>query len=272
MKSLKRIPFLKIPDPLRDIVQFTQVCIDDYDQAEKSGEGRQTSDFLTFLRLEEKKNKENMPHRDLINHLSNNLLAGSDTTAISLRAILYYIIQNPKSYQRLQEEIDEADRAGKLSKIVTYAESLNLPYLQVVMKEAMRCHPGVSYPLERLVPEVGAELCGAKLRPGTVVGINPVVVHHNTEIFGSDAALFRPERWLEADSEKLKVMERTLLTFGTGARSCIGKNISIMEMGKFVPQILREFNLHWASKTPEWQVNTYWFAKQSNFFVKFESR
>ena len=80
------------------------------------------------------------------------------------------------------------------------------------MKEAMRCHPGVSYPLERLVPEGGTELCGVKLRAGTVVGINPVVVHHNTEVYGSDAAIFRPERWLEADPERVKFMDRTLLT------------------------------------------------------------
>mgnify|MGYP001588073671 CR=1 FL=1 len=76
----------------------------------------------------------------------------------------------------------------------------------------MRCHPGVSYPLERLVPVGDTELCGRKLRAGTVVGINPVVVHHNTEVYGPDAALFRPERWLEADPERLKVMDRTLLT------------------------------------------------------------
>jgi hypothetical protein len=79
------------------------------------------------------------------------------------------------------------------------------------MKEAMRLHPGVSYPLERLVPEGGAALCGRNLREGTNVGINPVVVHQNREIFGDDAAEFRPERWLEADSEQTKIMERTLL-------------------------------------------------------------
>jgi hypothetical protein len=80
------------------------------------------------------------------------------------------------------------------------------------MKEAMRLHPGVSYPLERLVPEGGADLCGQKLREGTVVGINPVVIHHNKEIFGDDAAVFRPERWLGVNEEQLKLMDRTLLT------------------------------------------------------------
>jgi cytochrome P450 len=56
-------------------------------------------------------------------------LAGSDTTAISLRAVFYYVIRDPQVYERLRNEIDAADRAGRLSKYVTYAESLELEYL-----------------------------------------------------------------------------------------------------------------------------------------------
>jgi cytochrome P450 len=58
-------------------------------------------------------------------------LAGSDTTAISLRAILYYLIKAPKAYKRLQVEVDTAQSAGKLSKFITYGESLELEYLYV---------------------------------------------------------------------------------------------------------------------------------------------
>lgn len=65
----------------------------------------------------------------MMNHLSNNLLAGSDTTAISLRACFYYIIKTPRVYQRLQAEIDAANAEGRLSPGVTYQECLTLPYL-----------------------------------------------------------------------------------------------------------------------------------------------
>ena len=80
------------------------------------------------------------------------------------------------------------------------------------MKEAMRCHPGVSMPLERLVPESGAEFCGVRLPAGTVVGVNPVVIHHDKSIYGKDAADFKPERWTESDPERVKIMDRHLLT------------------------------------------------------------
>lgn len=80
------------------------------------------------------------------------------------------------------------------------------------MKEAMRCHPGVSFPLERIIPEGGAVLCGVHLEAGTIVGINPAVIHHDKSIFGKDAAVFRPERWLESSEEEVKRMDRHLMT------------------------------------------------------------
>ena len=80
------------------------------------------------------------------------------------------------------------------------------------MKEAMRCHPGVSYPLERIVPEGGTNLCGTHLEAGTIVGINPAVMHHDQSIFGEDAASFRPERWMESTEDQIKLMDRHLMT------------------------------------------------------------
>lgn len=80
------------------------------------------------------------------------------------------------------------------------------------MKEAMRCHPGVSFPLERVVPDGGSTLCGVYLRAGTVVGINPAVIHHDKAIFGDDAADFRPERWMDSNSDRVKNMDRHLMT------------------------------------------------------------
>jgi cytochrome P450 len=80
------------------------------------------------------------------------------------------------------------------------------------MKEAMRLHPGVGFPLERKVPEGGATICGVSLPGDTIISMSAPVVHVDISIFGKDAAQFRPERWLDGDEEQLKVMERSLLT------------------------------------------------------------
>ncbi len=80
------------------------------------------------------------------------------------------------------------------------------------MKEAMRCHPGVSFPLERITPEGGLDICGVHIHAGTIVGINPAVIHHDKSIFGEDAYDFNPERWLGPDQEHIKRMDRNLMT------------------------------------------------------------
>ncbi|KAH7160514.1 cytochrome P450 [Dactylonectria estremocensis] len=260
---------LGVRDPILIVTGMVLDCIKEYDSQPPSVD---RGDFLAYFRQEQKSTGNVMSRRELMNHLMNNLLAGSDTTGISLRAVFYYVLRNDCVYRTLQKEIDEADKAGKLSNIVTFSESLELTYLQACIKEALRMHPGVSYPLERVVPREGARLCGEYLPAGTIVGVNAAVIHRDRSIFGDDADTFLPERWLSDDQERIKLMDRNLLTFGAGTRTCIGKNISIMEIGKFVPQILRHFDLEWASDKPDWQVKTYWFAKQMGLLVRFTPR
>jgi hypothetical protein len=72
----------------------------------------------------------------------------------------------------------------------------------------MRMHPGVQYPLERVVPSGRARICGFDIPAGTVVGVN---ADRNTDVFGADADDFRPERWLDKDGERIKIMDRHLL-------------------------------------------------------------
>ncbi|KAH7205129.1 cytochrome P450 [Fusarium redolens] len=259
----------QLPNPIAYIIEISLREIKRYDQ-----EGVQNSrgDFLALLRNDRKVGKSTMSDRDMLNHLSNNLLAGSDTTGISLRAIFYYLMKHPSVYKKLLEEIDTANAEGKLSKNITYAECLQLPYLQAVMKESMRLHPGVQMPLERIVPQGGAHISGWHIPAGTVIGVNPIVIHHNKDIFGADDSEFRPERWITSSEEQLKAMDRCFLAFGHGSRTCIGKNISIMEMGKLVPQILREFDVEWASDEPQWKLQTYWFSKQIGVITRLKPR
>ena len=161
---------------------------------------------------------------------------------MALRAIIYFLVNSPKSYQKLNAEITEHEKQGRLSEFVTFQQGLDMKYLsvyptvsliahspktftkskvsQAVIKEALRLYPGVSYPLERVVPDGGAELCGHFLPAGTVVGMHAWVIHRDKSVFGEDAESFRPERWLDTEPQKLKKMERAFLSVsGTSSSS-----------------------------------------------------
>ena len=173
--------------------------------------------------------------------------AGSETTAISLAAVFYFLLKNRGCYEKLMAELDEAVNNGTIEDrgngLVLWAESQRLRYLDAVIKEAFRLHPAPGLPLERTVPKGGAEICGEIIPGGTIVGCNPWVIHRRPEIFGDDVEAYRPERWLEADKEKRKSMEGCMLQFGMGSRTCIGKNISLLEIYKAVPSFLRRFEV-----------------------------
>jgi cytochrome P450 len=171
--------------------------------------------------------------------------AGSETTAISLAAVFYHLLKNPRCHASLVAEIDGAIASGRVAarpgQLVSWAESQTLPYLDACIKEAFRLHPAAGLPLERYTPPGGVDILGRRIPGGTIVGCSAWVVHRRPEVFGPDVDAFRPERWLEAGGDARKEMEAAMFQFGAGARTCIGKNISLLEMYKVVPSLLHRF-------------------------------
>lgn len=51
--------------------------------------------------------------------------------------------------------------------------------------------------------------------------------------------------------------------FGAGAHTCIGKNISIMEVTKVIPQILSKFDFELCTPEKEWELDPQWFVYQA---------
>ncbi|KAI9723570.1 MAG: hypothetical protein M1828_004166 [Chrysothrix sp. TS-e1954] len=170
----------------------------------------------------DKGDEKDFHHADIQIECHTALAAGSDTTAIALRAIFYYLMKAPTTYTRLLQEVDTATSNGDLSDPVKYSEAIKMPYLCAVIKEAMRLHPSVGLTLPRYVPTGGVQLAGHFIPAGYQVGINGAVVQYDRNVFGADAEAFNPDRWLERDAA---MMEKHMMTFGSGTRTCIGKNM-----------------------------------------------
>ena len=203
-------------------------------------------------------------------------MAGSDTTAITLRAAFYYILKQPRIVASLQRELD----AARLTLPISYKASQSLPYLNAIILETCRIHPGVGLMLERTVPDGGLTLPDGRTIPaGTTVGMNAWVVHGDTNIFGPDAEAFRPERWLQSADESVeeyearkKAMKDADLTFGAGNRICLGKNISLLEIYKIVATLFLLFEIELVDRNREWAVQNSWFVRQSGIEVRVQRR
>ena len=236
----------------------------------KPKDGGQYNDILSKLFAVNKEKPKEFDDNGVLSMATSNVFAGSDTTAISLRSIIYYLLKNPETKKSFVAEIDERRKAGKLSDPVKIEEANDMPYLQACMWEGLRMHPAVGMTLPRVVPAEGIEIDGTFMPAGTTVGVNPWVVHRNEEIFGDEPESFKPERWLRKEARG--DMERFFFAFGSGARICLGRNISWMEMSKLVPTLFSKFDLQLLNPQAVWNETCWWFVKQDNFNVKFKMR
>ncbi|OAQ66758.1 cytochrome P450 pisatin demethylase [Pochonia chlamydosporia 170] len=232
-------------------------------------------DFLEKLMVQNEDNPQKVtPYHIFMMGLSN-IIAGADTTAISLSAVLYYLIRSPKAMQRLRDEVEQCVTDELFNGThLTFKQSQEMPYLQAVIKEALRLHSATGLPLWRVVTDAGLELDGRFFPPGSVIGLNTWVAHYNEDIFGADAKEFRPERWIERDDNEaeIKAMNAYYLPFGLGSRTCLGKHISFLEMSKLIPLLVRNFDFELVGEERDWKVENYWFVKPANFFVKVANR
>ncbi|KAK0116015.1 hypothetical protein ONS95_013052 [Cadophora gregata] len=228
-------------------------------------------DFITKLLQLHEADPSKVGMKDVFITLITNIGAGSDTTSVSLGSVIYHLCRNPDTMHTLRKEIDDMEKAGRNSNPVTFIQTQQMPYLQAVIKEALRIHPATGLPLGRVVPKGGKVIAGQLFPEGSVVGINSWVAHANTHIFGPDAAVFRPERWLES-KEKSTMLDKYFFSFGMGSRTCIGKNISLLEMAKLIPQLVRNFDIELVNSGKEWKTTNKWFVKQGDFFCKVRLR
>lgn len=156
------------------------------------------TDFVNQFLAAKEEHPTVVTDNEVISYMIINVLGGGDTTSITVKAIIYHVLKNPAVQKRLVEEL----KGARLSYPVRYATLERLPYLDACIKEGLRIHPAVGHIMERVVPSTGLALNnGVTLPPGTVVGVNPWVVHRRADVYGELPEEFVPERWLKASSE-----------------------------------------------------------------------
>lgn len=165
------------------------------------------------------------------------LLGGTDTTAGALRNTVFFLATCPAAYRRLQDEIDSV--AGSVTRpVIADSECKELKFLHACIKESLRLWPPLSGMQAKMSPKDDV-VCGLKVPAGTHVAFGFFEVMRDKGLFGEDADVYEPMRWLEADPEKLKEMEATGgLAFAAGTRwECLGKRLANMQMGKVLFEV-----------------------------------
>ncbi len=195
------------------------------------------NDFLGLLLQAGVAEGAPLSDEEVIDNLITFLSAGHETTARTLTWTLYLISKAPSVYDRILDELDNADLASTAPE--TWSDAL--PYLTAVLKESMRLYPSASI-LSRL--SLGPDTLGdIAIAPDTEVITSPWVLHRHRRLW-RDPDIFDPDRFL---GEAAKAIPRyAYIPFGTGPRVCIGASFSMQETMIVLPVLLKKLRFDFA--------------------------
>nr|QLI62193.1 cytochrome P450 44 [Streltzoviella insularis] len=190
--------------------------------------------FLDLL-LELTVEKNAFTDREIREEVDTMIAAGHDTSATILMYTLILLGSHPevqdKAFKEIQEvvETDRDFEKQDLSKMM---------YLEAVLKESLRIHsiaPIVARQVEREV-----KLKNYTLHPGSSCFLAIHGVHRH-KMWGEDAEVFRPERWLNPAS--LPENPNAFSGFSFGRRMCIGRIYAMMSMKATLAHLLRHYRI-----------------------------
>lgn len=160
--------------------------------------------------------------------------AATETTAWNLSLCTFYMYHQRQILKKLRSEILKVAPDGKLPPL---SKLEAIPYFSAVISETLRLSYGPVSRLPRIFPAEATQLHSSfEGRPvdyiipaGYAVSMTSIYIHMNADLF-PDPHAFSPERWLDSDGKKRKDLEKYLVTFSKGTRTCLGMNLAYAEL------------------------------------------
>jgi len=245
---------------LKEVRQGMAVIADDLMARSRKKDGdnvvEEKSILGLLIRAEGSADTFGMTQEEVLAQMNLLLLAGYETTAISLTWSLIELSRHPDKQERLRKELLQVSSSDPTYDTLSSASSF--PYLDAIVHEVLLLHPTVIDThrvaleddvipfLQPVTTATGAKVDRIAVKKGTFV-ISPLVWMNTCEEFwGKRAKEFVPERWLDEKEEGLEVANevqgyRHILTFSDGPRTCLGKNFALAEFKTVLSMLIRHY-------------------------------
>ncbi|ORX59605.1 cytochrome P-450 cyp509A1 [Hesseltinella vesiculosa] len=197
-------------------------------------------DLLTLMIESERTEGAGLSNEELRRNLCIFFLAGHDTTAFTLTAIIYELAHNPSLQERARQEVIDVLGDAPEDVIPTAQDTKRMPFLNAIMKETMRLHNPVLNTTVREVME-DVQLGNVSLPKGTLVSADILGVHRNPKCWNNPTK-FDPERFMPGgENERQSGSGLAWIPFSHGGRICVGMNFSIAEQRTVLAMLLRKY-------------------------------
>ncbi|KAL1702345.1 cytochrome P450 [Schizophyllum commune] len=229
----------------------------------------QGKDIISLLIRANLKADDPCPEDEILGQMSTLIFAAMDTTSSALARIMYMLATNQDVQDRLRAEIRAANQQyGTLS----YDELEAMSYLDAVCRETLRMFPPIPTLMRKTIKDVvmpfsrpitgvdGCEMSDVFVPAHTPILISALNANRNPDLWGEDAAEWKPERWLKPLPQKvvdahIPGVYSHLMTFLGGGRACIGFKFSQLEMKVVLVELLDAFVISPSSKKVHWRMS-----------------
>ncbi|XP_066353328.1 alkane hydroxylase MAH1-like [Miscanthus floridulus] len=186
------------------------------------------------------------------------LVAGRDTVGAGLSWLFYNISRNPSVLSSIRKELAPiaSCKAAAAAAAATYKETnatatvtfepeemKELVYLQAAVFETLRLYPPAPFERKTVLRDDTLP-SGDEVGAGDTILISLYAMARMEPVWGNDCQEYRPERWFSDDGSKLQyVPSHKFLTFSSGPRMCLGKDIGIMQVKTAAANVLWNFDM-----------------------------
>ncbi|RYR07155.1 hypothetical protein Ahy_B05g074474 [Arachis hypogaea] len=176
----------------------------------------------------------------------NIFVAGRDTITSALTWFFWLVATNPLVETRILDEIKEnfgSNNDEMKHKVLGIEEVKKLVYLHGALCESLRLFPPI--PFERKQPIKSDILpSGHHVNPSTMILLSLFAMGRFEEVWGKDCLEFKPERWISNRGSVVHVPSYKFISFNAGPRTCLGKDLSFMQIKMVAASILCNYHIH----------------------------
>ncbi|KAJ7166310.1 cytochrome P450 [Mycena crocata] len=217
--------------------------------------------------------EDRLPENEVIAQMGTLTAAANDTTPNALSRIFWHLGRNQDVQDKLRTEILNSNLdLNTPNTAQLYDDLMALPYLDAVLREALRLHAplamlqrradiDVAIPLWKPLTGVdGTQVTTLNVPKGTHIIVVTLSAHRDPEIWGEDALEFKPQRWLSPLPETvadaaLPGVYFQLLPFGGGYKSCIGFKYAELQMKVTLYTLLSAFKIEPTGDNIRWNMH-----------------
>ncbi|KAL1420986.1 hypothetical protein MTO96_004344 [Rhipicephalus appendiculatus] len=198
---------------------------------------------------EEKEDAEYLTKGNMVQVVMDIFGAGTDTSAVELQWLFLMMAKEPSIQEKIQKEID--DTIGSTPPV--YKDRARLPYTVACLLEALRFRPMAPIGLPHKTcteTKVGDSV----IPKDTGIFYNIYGVNHDPKLWKMPEE-FRPERFLDSATGKLRQDAGPLITFGVGPRSCPGEKLAQMDMFYILVRLMQRLSCSAPGKPSDVNLN-----------------